>query len=72
MPRQDPCQGPGKALAEDTYGAAAKPTSAKDMSAKPTTEKATVLFKPGTGKNGKSNRAERRAQEAQRKARNVR
>ena len=46
--------------------------AAKDTSAKPTPEKATVLFKPGTGKNGKSNRAERRAQEAQRKARNVR
>ena len=29
MPRQDPCRGPGKALAEDTYGAAARPASAK-------------------------------------------
>ena len=29
MPRQDPCRGPGKALAEDTYRAAAKPASAK-------------------------------------------
>ena len=29
MPRQDPCRGPGKALAEDTYGAAARPASTK-------------------------------------------
>ena len=46
--------------------------AASNASAKPTADKATVLFKPGTGKNGKPNRAERRAQEALRKARNGR
>ena len=40
--------------------------------AKPTAGQAVILTKPGTGKNGQSNRAARRAEEARRKARNGR
>ena len=29
VPRQDPCRGPGRTLAEGTYGATARPMSAK-------------------------------------------